>query len=50
MLVSVIRVTKKYYPQTLSEKCKNQIKENKMENYINDDFESDNESNGSDNE
>ena len=50
MLDSVIRVTKKYYPQTLSEECKHKIKKNKMENLINDNFDtrssdqSDNES------
>ena len=56
MLDSVIKVNKKYYPQTLVEKCKYEIKKNKMENLINDDLdpissdnESDNESdNGSD--
>ena len=52
---------KKYYSQTLLEECKYEIKKNKMEHYINDEFdpsssdetddESDNEeSNGSDNE
>ena len=50
MLVSVIRVNKKYYPQTLLEECKYEIKNNEMENLINDDLdpsssdESDNES------
>ena len=50
MLDSVIRVNKKYYPQTLLEECKYTIKNNKMENLINDDLdpssfnESDNES------
>ena len=50
MLDSVIRVDKKYYPQTLLEECKYEIKNNKMENLINVDFdpsssdESDNES------
>ena len=35
MIDSIIRVNKKYYPQTLSEECK-YIQENiKMENYIN---------------
>ena len=54
---SVIRVNKKYYPQTFLEECKYAIRENKMENLINDDLdlsspdESDNESdNKSDNE
>ena len=50
MLDSVIRVNKKYYPQTLSEECKYLIRKNKMDNLINDDLhltssdESDNES------
>ena len=39
MLDSVIRVNKKYYPQTLLEECKYEIKKNKMENLINDDFD-----------
>ena len=46
MLDSVIRVNKKYYPQTLLEECKYEIKKTKMENLINDDLEpssSDNE-------
>ena len=57
MLDSVIRVNKKYYPETLLEKCKYVIRKNKMENLINNDLslsssdESDNESdNKSDNE
>ena len=60
MLDSVIRVNKKYYPQTLLEECKYVIRKNKMENLINHDLsfsssdESDNESdqvaNESDNE
>ena len=40
MLDSVIRVKTKYYPQTLLEECKYEIKKNKMENNINDDFDS----------
>ena len=50
MLDSVIRVNQRYYPQTLLEECKYEIKKNKMENLINDDLdpssydESDNES------
>ena len=45
MLDSVIRVNKKYYPQTLLEECKYVIRKNKMESLINDDLdESDNES------
>ena len=50
MLDSVIRVNKKYYPQTLLEECKYVIRKNKMEMLINNDLnlsssdESDNES------
>ena len=44
MLDSVIKVNKKHCPQTLLEECKYMIKNNKMENLINDDNESDNES------
>ena len=50
VLDSVIRANKKYYPQTLLEECKYEIKRKKMENLINDDLdpssseESDNES------
>ena len=54
---SVYRANKKYYPQTLLEECKYEIKKNNMENLINDDLdpsssnEFDSESdNGSDNE
>ena len=57
MVDSVIRVNKKYYPQTLLKECKYVIRKNKMKNLINDDLylsssdESDNESdNRSDNE
>ena len=53
MLDSVIRVNKKYYPQTLSEECKYVIRKNKMENLINDDLDlssSDQSDNESDNE
>ena len=53
MLGSVIRVNKKYYPQTLSEECKYVIRKNKMENFINDDLDlssSDESDNESDNE
>ena len=52
---SVIRVNKKYYPQTLLEECICAIKKNKMENLINYDLtlrssdDSDNESHDSDN-
>ena len=46
MLDSVIRVSKKYYPQMLLEVCKYEIKKTKIENLINDDLDlssSDNE-------
>ena len=39
MLDSLIRANKKYYPQTLLEECKYEIKKNKMENLINDDLD-----------
>ena len=43
ILDSVIRVNKKYYPQTLLEECKYKIKKNKKDNFINNDLESDSE-------
>ena len=55
MLDSVIRVNKKYYPQTLFEECKYAIRKNKIENLINYDLslsssdDSDNESDEGDN-
>ena len=39
ILDSVIIVSKKYYPQTLLEECKYEIKTTKMENLINDDLD-----------
>ena len=39
MVDSVIKVNKKYYPQTLLEKYKYEIKKTKMENLINADLE-----------
>ena len=39
VLDSVIRANKKYYPQTLLEECKYEIKKNKMENLINYDLD-----------
>ena len=39
MLDSLIGISKKYYPQTLLEECKHEIKKTKMENIINDDNE-----------
>ena len=53
MLDSVIRLNKRYYPQTLLDDCKYKIKKNKMENLINDDLDpssSDESDNGFDNE
>ena len=56
MLDSVIRINKKYYPQTLLEECIYAIKKNKMENLFNHDLtlsssdDSDNESDDGDNE
>ena len=39
MLDYVIKVYKKYYPQTLLDECKYEIKKTKMENLINDNLE-----------
>ena len=51
MLDSVIKTSKKYYPQTLLEECKYEITKGKMENLINDNVDSGSESNSeSDNE
>ena len=53
MLHSVIRVIKKYYPQTFLEECKYPRRKNKMENLINgylDLSSSDESDNESDNE
>ena len=53
MLDSLIRANEKYYPQTLLQECKYEIKKKKMENLINDDLDpssSDESDNGSDNE
>ena len=41
MLDSVIRVSKKYYPQTLLEQCKYEAKKTKIENLINEDLDLD---------
>ena len=40
ILESAIRVNKKYYSQTLLEQYKHIIKQNKIENLINDDLDS----------
>ena len=50
---STIKENKKYYPQTLLEECKYEVKNKKVENLINDDLElisSDESDNESDNE
>ena len=39
MLDCVVRIIKKYYPKTLLEECKYEIKKNKMEILINDDLD-----------
>ena len=39
MLDSVIKVSKKYYPQTLLEECKYEIKKTEMKNLINDNLD-----------
>ena len=39
ILDSVINAKEKYYPQTLLEECKYEIKKTKMERFINDDLE-----------
>ena len=44
ILDSVIRVTKRYCPQTLLEECKYKIRKNKRYNFTNDDLEPDTES------
>ena len=49
MLDSVIRVSKKYYPQTLLEECKYKIKKTKMKNLINDDLHRSSSDNDTDN-
>ena len=40
MLDSIIRVNKKHYPQTLLDECKYEVKKKKIENLINDGFDS----------
>ena len=40
MLDCAVIANKKYYLQTFLEDCKYEIKKNKMENFINDDFDS----------
>ena len=43
-LDSVVRINKKYYPQTHLEECKYKIRKNKIENLINYDLEVDTDS------
>ena len=50
MLDSVIRLSKKCYPQTLLEECKYEIEKTKMENRINDDLEPNSSDDETDNE
>ena len=54
MLDPVVEVKKKYYPQTVLEECKYELKKTKMKNLINDELESsssdDKSNNESDNE
>ena len=49
MLDSVVKAKKKYYPQTLLEECKYELKKIKMENLIDDELEK-SSSNESDND
>ena len=48
MIDSVIKATKKYYPQTFLEECKYIQEKIKIENYINEDFEDSDSDNDSD--
>ena len=50
VLDSVVRVSKKYYPETLLEECKYVIEKNNMENPINDDLDLISSDNETDNE
>ena len=50
MIDPVIRVSKNYYPQTLLEECKYEIKKTKMENLINNDSDLSSTDNENDNE
>ena len=50
MLDSVIKASKKYYPQTLLEECKYEAKKRKMKNLINDKLESSSSDDETDNE
>ena len=50
MLDSVIRVNKKYYPQTLLEERKYEIRKTKMDNFVNEDLEPSSSDNATDSE
>ena len=50
MIDSVIKATKKYYPQTFLEECKYIQEKIKIENYINDDLEDSDSDSDSNNE
>ena len=50
MLEFLIKVNKKYYPQTLLDECKYEVKENKIIESINDGLNSSSSDNESDNE
>ena len=50
MLGCVIRANEKYYPQTFLEECQYEIKNNKIEILINDDFNPCSSDSKSDNE
>ena len=50
MIESVIKVNKKYYPQTLLEECKYMQEKIKIENYINEDLENSESDSDSNNE
>ena len=50
MIDWVIKANKKYYPQTLLEKCKYTQKKIKIENYINEDLEDSESDSGTTNE
>ena len=50
MIDSVIKVNKKYYPQTVLEECKYVQGKIKIENYINEDLENSDSDSDSNNE
>ena len=50
MLDSVVRIKKKYYPQTLLEECKYETKKTKTENLIHDELEASSSDDKSDND